>query len=124
MDAQQSIFSKILTTLRGKGLDVYDGALPPKDTPYPFVYVGDSQTVDTMRKGSLGGSVYQTIHVWHNNYDERGTLSDIMSTVKNAMYEIDNATGWLLSEVSTQIVPDTTTDVPLMHGIINVTFKY
>lgn len=124
MEPQQQLFTRILTVLREKGLDVYDGALPPKDTPYPFVYMGDSQTVDSMRKGSVGGQVYQTIHIWHNNSNERGTLSELILTVKKALYEIENTSGWLLSDVSSQIMPDTTTDIPLMHGIINAVFKF
>ena len=51
MDPQQELFTALLLQLKeafpGK---VYDGFLPPEDTPYPFVYLADSQLIDTEMK--------------------------------------------------------------------------
>lgn len=46
MDPQQELFAELLQKIKEWGYDVYDGALPPKDTPYPFVYLADSQQID------------------------------------------------------------------------------
>ena len=46
MDPQQELFAALLLALRKQGYDVYDGALPPEDTPYPFLYLGDSRQTD------------------------------------------------------------------------------
>lgn len=43
MDPQQELFTKLLTEIKALGYDVYDGFLPPDGTPYPFVYLADSQ---------------------------------------------------------------------------------
>jgi len=63
MDPQQELFAELLQKIKEWGYDVYDGALPPKDTPYPFVYLADSQQIDDANKTAVFGSVYQTIHV-------------------------------------------------------------
>ena len=124
MDPQQMLFSKLLVELRAKGYDVYDGALPPENTPYPFIYLGDSQTVDAARKGAVQGTVFQTIHIWHDNLKKRGDLSAMILAVKGTCREIENTTGWLLSECSTQILPDTTTRTPLLHAVIETGFRF
>ena len=70
MDAQQTLFTYLLQALKQK-YDVYDGALPPKSTPYPFVYLGDNQSVDVIYKCAYADMIYQTIHVWHNDPKKR-----------------------------------------------------
>lgn len=121
MDAQQRIFTYLLQELRKK-YDVYDGALPPEGTAYPFIYLGENQSIDTIYKGCYGDTVYQTIHVYHNNLKQRGTLSAIIEDVKDVCRDSEDK-GWLLSSCSSQILPDDTTKQPLMHGVINVTFR-
>ena len=43
MDPQQEIFSELFKRIKEDGYDVYDGFLPPDNTPYPFVYLADNQ---------------------------------------------------------------------------------
>ena len=45
-DPQQELFSALLVTIKEQGYDVYDGAMPSVNTPYPFVYLADSQQID------------------------------------------------------------------------------
>lgn len=122
MDAQQTLFTYLLQALKKK-YDVYDSALPPKSTKYPFIYLGDNQSVDVIYKYEYGDMIYQTIHVWHNDPKKRGTLSAIMDDVRQVCRDIEKKDGWLLTSYSAQIVPDDTTSEPLMHGIINATFR-
>lgn len=124
MEPQQMLFGYLLTELRKKGYSVYDGVLPPKDTPYPFIYLGNSQTVDAVRKREVQGTVYQTIHVWNDDLNQRGTVSAMILDIKNLCRKLENTSGWLLAECSSQILPDTTTNRPLMHGIIELGFKF
>ena len=63
--------------------DVYDGAMPSVNTPYPFVYLADSQQIDDENKSAIFGNVYQTIHVWHNSPTKRGTISAMIGTLKS-----------------------------------------
>lgn len=124
MDAQQRIFTELLIRLRAAGYDVYDGYLPPDGVPYPFVYLGDAQTIDRRYKGERGGTVTQTIHIFHDDVDERGTLSALILGVKQVLWAIEGASGWRLSDLSTQVLPDDTTNKPLMHAVINAGFTF
>lgn len=72
------------------GYDVYDGFLPPDGTPYPFVYLADSQQTDDANKTAVFGNVYQTIHVWHNNPRQRGTVSKMLLAIKSACRRLDH----------------------------------
>ena len=124
MEPQQMLFSYLLTALREKKYVVYDGMMPPEGTPYPFIYLGDSQMIDENRKQAVQGTVYQTIHIWHNNVRQRGTVSAMMLDIKAVCRQLEKQEGWLLTECSSQILPDDTTDTPLMHGLIEVAFRF
>lgn len=124
MEPQQMLFTYLLTALRGKKYVVYDGMMPPEGTPYPFIYLGDSQVVDENRKQAVQGTIYQTIHIWHNNVRQRGTVSAMMLDIKAVCRQLEMQAGWLLTECSSQILPDDTTDTPLMHGLIEVAFRF
>lgn len=124
MDPQQKLFSSLLVALRAKSYEVYDGALPPEGTPYPFIYLGDNQTIDAARKGAWQGIVYQTIHIWSDDVKRRGDLSAMILAVKETCREIENSTGWMMSECSTQILPDNTTKTPLLHAVIETGFRF
>lgn len=122
MEAQQTLFTYLRQKLSEK-YDVYDGALPPESAPYPFIYLGDCQSVDTIYKDCYGDTIYQTVDVWHNDPKKRGTLSAIIADVKSVCRGMEDNYGWLLTSCSYQILPDNTTSEPLMHGIVNVTIR-
>lgn len=124
MEPQQNIFTSILQRLRQAGYTVYDGLLPPAGAAYPFIYMGEAQTIDQKLKDTIHGEVYQTIHVWHNNPRQRGTVSAMLGAIKATCRDLENTSGWLLAECSDQILPDNTTDEPLMHGIVNLGFRF
>lgn len=124
MEPQQMLFTYLLTALREKKYDVYDGMLPPEDVSYPIIYLGDSQMVDENRKQAVQGTVYQTIHIWHNNVRQRGTVSAMILDIKSICRQMEEQTGWLLAECSSQILPDDTTNIPLVHGLIEVGFRF
>lgn len=126
MDPQQELFSRLLMTLREKGYDVYDGYLPPEDTPYPFIYLGNSRQLDRQLKNAVVGTVYQTIHVWHNDMRKRGELSLIMLDAKRICYELTHTENfdWNVQDMEQEILTDNTTKHPLFHGIVDVEFLF
>lgn len=126
MDPQQELFTELLLKLKGLGYDVYDTFLPPKDTPYPFIYLADSQQSDTQTKNVVMGNVYQTIHVWHNNPRQRGTVSKMLLDIKKVCYRLEHTEnfGWLVVNMNQRIIPDNTTKTPLLHGLLEVEFKF
>lgn len=126
MDAQQELFTALLSQLKESEYDVYDTFLPPENTPYPFIFLADNQQIDDQNKTAVFGDVYQTIHVWHNNPKQRGTVSKILLEIKQLCYELKNTANfaWDIRGVDQRILPDTTTAIPLLHGIIDVQFKF
>lgn len=126
LDPQQEIFTAYKLALEEKGYSVYDGALPPENTPYPFIYLGDFRQTDSILKNAVVGFVYPTIHVWHNNVKQRGTVSKIILDVKRTIYEIDKTTNrsWLVQSLDSRIIPDTTTKTPLLHGVVEAGLKF
>lgn len=125
-DPQQELFSALLVTIKEQGYDVYDGAMPPVNTPYPFVYLADSQQIDDENKSAIFGSVYQTIHVWHNSPTKRGTISAMIGTLKSLCRQLHYTPSfaWSVSSVDQRILTDTTTASPLLHGVLYMTFKF
>ena len=95
MDPQQELFTELLLQLKKTEYDVYDTFLPPEDTPYPFIYLADSQQTDTQTKSAAIGNVYQTIHVWHNNPKQRGTdgVKDAAGYQKDLLWS--GTYGWI-----------------------------
>lgn len=105
---------------------MYDGALPPDNTPYPFIYLGEFRQTDTANKTAVFGSVYPTIHVWHNDPHQRGTLSRMLYDVKLICRQTEhtNNYAWGVRGMSQHILPDSTTNTPLLHGIIEAEFFF
>ena len=130
MDPQQELFSEFLVSLREKykdtGIGVYDTLLPPDDTPYPFVYLADSQQNDQNTKSEVIGRVSQTFHVWHDNPRQRGTVSGLLLGIKELCYRLESTKnfGWNLQNMDQRILADTTTAQPLLHGVLEIEFKF
>nr|WP_300326562.1 hypothetical protein [uncultured Anaerostipes sp.] len=126
MDPQQELFTELLMQLKNIGYDVYDTFLPPEDTPYPFLYLADSQQIDNQNKTAVFGNVYQTIHVWHNNPKQRGTVSKMLLDVKKVCYQLEHTASfaWMIRNVDQRILPDNTTKTPLLHGLLEVEFSF
>lgn len=126
MDPQQEIFTELITKLKEIGYGVYDGVLPPEDTPYPFIYLADSQQIDDTNKTAIFGNVYQTIHVWHNDPKQRGTVSAILLAVKDVCRKVRHTKNfsWYVTNIDQRILADNTTKQPLMHGVLDVDFRF
>lgn len=122
MDAQQELFTALKLGIEAKGYKVYDGVLPPEDTPYPFVYMGDFRQADREHKNAVTGIVYPTIHLWHNNVRQRGTVSKMLSDIKAVCRSISRTSNfaWMIRNVNSQIIPDNTTKTPLLHGVVEL----
>lgn len=130
MDSQQELFSALLVKLKkeleSKGVNVYDTFLPSEETPYPYVYVGNSQLIDDYgNKTMILGSITQVVDVWHNNPRKRGELSEIMMIVKNVARQINrtNNFAFQIKDINQRILPDTSTSEPLMHGVLELDFR-
>jgi hypothetical protein len=122
MDAEQELFIALKLGIEAKGYAVYDGALPPDNTPYPFVYLGEFRQMDTELKFARTGTVYPTIHVWHNNIRQRGTVSKMLLEIKTVCRLIERTSNyaWMFRNFNSRILPDETTKTPLLHGVLEL----
>lgn len=125
-DPQQELFSRLKIRLEALGYAVYDGVLPSENTPYPFIYLGDSSQSDSETKSAIIGAVHQVIHVWHNNTRQRGTVSKMMLDIKKVLRAIGRTAhhSWSVSGISSRIIPDNTTATPLLHGVVEGDLKF
>lgn len=125
-DPQQELFATLLVRLEEQGYDVYDGEMPPEGTPYPFVYLAASQQIDDINKSAVFGSVCQRIDVWHNNPGQRGTVSAIALGIKDVCRGIEHTENfsWYLKDVNQRMLADDTTKQPLLHGVLDVEFRF
>lgn len=125
-DPQQEIFTAIKLDIQRKGYKVFDGMLPPDKTPYPFIYLGDMQQIDDENKSAVFGNVFFTIHIWHNSPKKRGTVSGMLLEVKDTCRHIEHTENfdWYVKNINQRIVTDNTTKAPLLHGILEVEFKF
>lgn len=128
MDPQQELFTVLLEKLRGEFGEnqVFDGFLPPEDTPYPLIYLADARQTDSLTKSCMIGSVSQTIHVWHNDPKKRGTVSGMLLKIKEVCAGLEHTEnfGWAIRDMNTRIMPDTTTNQPLLHGVLEAVFNF
>ncbi len=125
IDPQQEIFTKLKVEI-GKSYNVYDGALPPADTPYPFVYLGETTLQDDYgNKTMVLANVGVTIHIWSDNFEKRGTHSEMLRTVKEIARGITETTNysWNVTSVYQRQLEDNTTKTPLLHGVLEINYK-
>ena len=126
IDPQQELFTRLKLDLEAAGHTVYDGFMPPEGTPYPFDYLGEFRQTDDANKSAVFGTVYATIHVWSNTPRNRGTVSQMLLDIKNVCRALRHTAnfGWFLQGINQQILPDNTTKTPLLHGVIEATFRF
>lgn len=126
VDAQQELFTAFKLALEAKGYAVYDGALPPENTPYPFIYLGEFRQTDTELKNAVTGIVYPMIHVWHNNWNQRGTVSKMLLDIKTICRTLERTANfaWLMRNINSRILADNTTKTPLLHGVFEADCEF
>jgi hypothetical protein len=126
--AQQEFFSEVYVRLNEIYPDiVFDGFMPSESTPYPFIYLGNtSDRDDTFAKSGCIKELTQTVHVWHSDPRKRGDLSRMMECVKNEICQIERTDTYYFYRkiINSDILTDTSTSTPLMHGVIEVETKY
>ena len=130
MTPQQALFTEILTTLRENlPYPICDGSIPRSIT-FPYIYIGDGIQTDDQTKSCLIGNIQQTIHVWHDDPEKRGELSDVMGRVITHCRRLARREySFEVKGMNQRIISDESETGKggggLLHGIINlyVTFS-
>ena len=121
MNPEQRVFTEIRRICKSLyGEAVYDYN-PPESTPYPFVHIGEFLSQNKrLHKENLNGDAQITLHFWHDNVRQRGTLTKMMSDVENAVIiEL----GVEAEDVNIKVLEDRSTAITLMHGIMEFNIK-
>ena len=126
MDPQQEIFIAIRKAITNLGYVVFDGELPPEDTPYPFVYLGYTQQVDSRTKTQINGTVFQQIDVWHDNPKRRGDVSAMMLAIKKACFVLTRTAHFMVgvSLNDQSIDADDSTGKTFMRGMLTLKIDF
>lgn len=94
----------------------------PKDVKMPFIFIGEQfNQMDRLQKDYLNGRTQVTVHVWHDDYKKRGTLSTMLGNIEQSVRDKYKSN---LIEANTQILADNSTGASLLHGIVEFNIKY
>ena len=100
--------------------EVFD-YIPPEDTPYPFIRVGEVFKQNRRNhKQDLDGDIQVSLHFWHDSVYERGTLTKMMHDAEIAIIDKFGVRG---EEINSRVMEDTTTSITLLHGILEINIK-
>lgn len=124
MNAQQELFTKVRSLLVGEFGEgnVFDGKMPPDDTPYPFIYIGETDSNDIYTKTELMGSALIYVYVWHDNPMKRGTVSDWLERASQLLRSIEdtNSHHFTLTSLNQRI----RSNEGYMQGIITAGYTF
>lgn len=118
------IFETVIALSRKQGYATFD-YLPDDRQGYPFVYIGTQQNVDIETKDRTLGKTHIQIDVYaeHNRRSEVMTImEDLQMTVSN--HQRTENFIYAITHGESHMIGDTTSDIPLWHGILELDIKY
>lgn len=117
---EQKTFTEIRKICVELGYSVYDYQADSR-AEFPFVILGE-QFSQPFREHKDGRNkqVQTTIHVWHNDWRKRGTVSQIMREIE---LKVIDRFGVPAENINMQIIADDTTGSNLWHGILETDIK-
>lgn len=100
--------------------------LPGKEANYPFVFIGEQYGEDISYKNVVAGDCTQTIHVYHNDPGKRGSTQRMMDELLGEVRKVKHTRTFYveLVDTRTQMLTDNTTSTPLLHGVLELRFKF
>ena len=121
---QQQIYNEVYKVCLALGYPTFD-YLPANDVGYPFVFIGEQFDQDKANKTIATGNVQQTIHLYHD-YTRRGDLANMVVAIKSKLRELKHTKNFYISvnSINSRVIPDNTTAQSLLHGVIEVDFKF
>lgn len=122
----QELYDEVFKVCQTLGYDVYT-YLPPKEAPYPFVYIGESQELPRATKNIIVGVVQLNVHVY-GLHTKRKQVSDMKGAILQEMRKLrqTNNFNWKVSNNQTQpqMLQDTSTNTPLWHAVIPLEMQF
>lgn len=125
MSPQQELFTALrLVAMDIVGKDMVFDFLPP-DVGYPLIYMGEQMSTDHMTKSIIMPEVTQTLHVYHSDLGKRGDMSRILDAIVTDARKLQSTENFYcqLRRHYQQVLEDHTTGQPLLHGVIELTYR-
>lgn len=118
------IFNKVIELSKKLGYSTFDYQ-PDNEQGYPFVFVGNQQNIDIQTKTRMLGITHIQIDVY-TEHQFRSEVSSIMDSLTKALYECHSTDHFSieLTDSENRMMADTTTEIPLWHGILELDIKY
>lgn len=125
---EQALYDYVGTWSVNAGYDTYDHQpMESENASYPFVRIGDVNTVLTPNKTSLGATINLTINVWGSE-EQRLVVDEITNRFLLLASQTLIADGYRFKGImrgsSSQILKDNSLpNTVLNHGIVQLQFK-
>lgn len=122
---EQEVYNAIYDICGNLGYDVYEER-PDDSATYPFVDLGEQFDQKTpTNKDRLFGNTQVTIHVWHTAR-KRGTFTEMIGNIEHEVWKLKSTPRFSLriNSVNKQFLTDNTTNVTLLHGVIEADIRY
>lgn len=121
MSPEQKIRIRTRVLLDGLGYPVFN-YLPSGERGFPLIHVGEQfKQNERLHVDNLNGRTQITIHVWHNDINQEGTVMSISHQIELMFLKEYGLKG---EDIDTELVIDDSTDVRLLHGVIIMNIQY
>lgn len=126
MNPHMELYNALFIRSQELGFDTYDHLpLDGENAPYPFVVVGEMQTVKSATKTALQAEFYITCHVWGRE-EQRLKVSQMMAQLDDVqlLYGKHYTFVQIFRDTDQQMMQDTSVpNTVLNHGVITLAFK-
>ena len=121
--ANHALFRQIFIECLEETKHTFD-YLPEPNTPYPFIYIGENTSVNTVNFDVYGDTDI-TVHIYGLRSD-RKAIDDLTIDILSRISQINLAFGYYFTfkTCSQQDALDTTDVQPLIHRALDVNFTY
>ena len=125
---EQSLYDYVGSWSVDAGYDTYDHQpMESENASYPFVRIGDTNTVLTPNKTSIGATINLTVNVWGNE-EQRLVVDEITNRflllASSVLTTNDYRFKGIMRGSSSQIIKDNSVpNTVLNHGIVQLQFK-
>lgn len=111
---EQIVYNKLYDLCVGLGYDVYE-SVPMHEVKYPFVALGVQMSQNIRdNKEDYDKNTQVQIHVFHDSWMRRGTLTTMMHGIERAIVREFGIRG---EDITQQIMGDPT-NADIIHGIL------